>query len=298
MKTIRTPVLEIAFETGGPEDGRPVFLLHGWPDDATAWRAIAPALEAEGYRWVAPWLRGSGATRFLSSDTLRGGSGVAIAHDVLDLADALGWGRFAVVGHDWGGRAAYILAAVAPERVTSISSLAIGYAPRGRFAVPTFEQSRRWWYQWFMATDGGAQAVRADPVGFARMQWDTWGPTDWFDDSIFAAVSGSFQNPDWAAITLHGYRSRWKTEAFDPRHARLREKVDGCELLAVPALMIQGAEDLCDPPGESEGQQRFFTNGYHRLVLHGVGHFPARENPHAVAGPIISHLNLGAARAR
>ena len=178
MQTSRTPVLDIAFETGGPEDGRPVFLLHGWPDDAPAWRAVAPALEAEGYRWVAPWLRGSGATRFLSDDTLSDGSGVAIAQDALDLADALGWGRFAVVGHDWGGRAAYILAAVAPQRVTSISSLALGYAPRGRFAVPNFEQSRRWWYQWFMATDGEAQAVRADPVGFAGMRWDTWGPTD------------------------------------------------------------------------------------------------------------------------
>ena len=93
MQTIRTPVLDIAFETGGPEDGRHVFLLHGWPDDATAWRAAAPALEAEGYRWVAPWLRGSGATRFPSGDTLRDGSGVAIAQDALDLADALGWGR-------------------------------------------------------------------------------------------------------------------------------------------------------------------------------------------------------------
>ena len=293
MKNIQTSLLDIAFESGGPEDGRPVLLLHGWPDDATAWRGITPALEAGGYRWVAPWLRGVGATRFLSSDTLRDGSGVAIAQDALDLADGLGWRRFAVVGHDWGGRGAYILAAIARERLTSITSLAIGYAPRGRFAIPTFEQCRRWWYQWFMTTDGGAQAVRDDPVSFARLQWETWGPTGWFDETVFALVANSFRDPDWAAITLHGYRSRWKGETLDPRYAGLRETLDHCERLSVPALMIQGAADLCDPPEESDGQQDFFTNGYERLVLDRVGHFPAREDPQAVVAPIISHLDAG-----
>jgi pimeloyl-ACP methyl ester carboxylesterase len=133
MQTVETSLLEISLETGGPEDGPPVLLLHGWPDDATAWRSIAPALEEAGYRWVAPWLRGFGPTRFLADETPRDGTGVAIAQDALDLADAIGWDRFAVVGHDWGGRAAYILAAIAPERVISITSLAIGYAPHGRF---------------------------------------------------------------------------------------------------------------------------------------------------------------------
>ena len=54
MQTIRTPVLEIAFESGGPEEGSPVLLLHGWPDDATAWGGFTPALERAGCRWVAP----------------------------------------------------------------------------------------------------------------------------------------------------------------------------------------------------------------------------------------------------
>jgi pimeloyl-ACP methyl ester carboxylesterase len=248
-------------------------------------------LEQKGYRWVAPWLRGFGPTRFLADQSPRDGTGVAIARDALDLMDALGWNRCAVVGHDWGGRAAYILAALAPERVSSITSLAIGYAPRGRFATPSFEQSRRWWYQWFMTTDAGAAAVRDDPERFARIQWDTWGPTDWFDDAVFAAVAGSFRNPDWVAITLHGYRSRWKPEKLDPRYTSLRDVVDATDLLQVPTLMIQGGADRCDPPGESEGQARSFANGYQRVVLDGVGHFPAREAPQAVADSIIAFLD-------
>jgi pimeloyl-ACP methyl ester carboxylesterase len=291
MPAIRTPLLDIAFESGGPADGAPVLLLHGWPDDATAWHGITPALEQAGYRWVAPWLRGFGQTRFLADDTPRDATGVALAQDALDLADALGWGRFSVIGHDWGGRTAYILAAIAPERLASIAALAIGYSPRGRFVTPPFEQSRRWWYQWFMCTDGGAERVRGDPLGFARIQWDSWGTTDWFDEHMFAAVARSFCSPDWPAITLHGYRSRWMPQPLDPRYAPLRKQVDATEILGVPTLMIQGGADRCDPPEESAGQEPYFAAGYQRVVLEGVGHFPARERPEDVADILCTHLD-------
>lgn len=294
MKMIRTAMLDIAYEIGGSADGFPVLLLHGWPDDATAWRGITPVLEAAGFRWAAPWLRGFGETRFLSANSPRDGTGAALAADALDIADALGWDRFAVIGHDWGGRAAYILAAVAPERVAAISSLAIGYAPRGRFVIPNFGQSRRWWYQWFMTTHGGTDAVRRDPIGFARIQWETWGPTGWFDDAAFDQVAKSFRNPDWIDVTLHGYRSRWQLERLDPRYDRLRAAVQATERLTVPTLMIQGGDDRCDPPSESAAQERFFERGYDRIVLDAVGHFPAREAPEAVAKATTAFLRKSA----
>ena len=78
--------------------------------------AITPHLEKAGFYWVAPWVRGFGATRFLSSSTLRDGSGVALTQDAIDIADALGFERFSVIGHDWGARTAYTLAALWPER--------------------------------------------------------------------------------------------------------------------------------------------------------------------------------------
>jgi pimeloyl-ACP methyl ester carboxylesterase len=117
---------------------------------------------------VAPWLRGFGPTRFLSADTVRDGSAVALAQDAIDVVDRLGCKKFSVVGHDWGARVAYTLAALWPERLSSITVLALSYSPRDRFPIPAFEQSRRWWYQWFVTTDRGAEAVRADPKGFAR----------------------------------------------------------------------------------------------------------------------------------
>jgi len=58
MKTVHTDILEIAFEEGGPEDKRPVLLLHGWPDAPRGWNTIADHLHWNGWRTVAPYLRG------------------------------------------------------------------------------------------------------------------------------------------------------------------------------------------------------------------------------------------------
>jgi pimeloyl-ACP methyl ester carboxylesterase len=54
--------------------------------------------------------------------------------------------------------------------------------------------------------------------------------------------------------------------------------------------MIQGEGDSCDPPSESEGQERYFSGGYRRVRLNGVGHFPAREAPDEVLHHVMAHL--------
>src|SRR5438093_5668997 len=149
LRTVRTEVLEIAYEEGGPQNGPPVLLLHGWPDAPFGWRAISQRLHAEGWRTVAPYLRGSGPTKFLRYETPRVGAGVALAQDAIDLVDRLGFNRFAVVGHDWGARTAYTLAALFPQRITTLSALALAYQPRGLFKIPPFDQARRFWSQWF-----------------------------------------------------------------------------------------------------------------------------------------------------
>jgi hypothetical protein len=81
----------------------------------------------------------------------------------------------------------------------TIAALALPYQPRGAFAMSPFEQGRAFWYQWLMYVDDGASAVAADPVGFARIQWETWSPPGWFDDGEFDATARSFTTPDWVA---------------------------------------------------------------------------------------------------
>ena len=292
MNRIRTDILEIAFEDGGPGDGIPVLLLHGWPDSPRGWNEVSRRLQADGFRTIAPFLRGSSPTEFLSRETPRVGAGVALAQDALDLADVLGLENFAVLGHDWGARVAYILAALFPERVMAIAALALAYQPRGTFSVPSFDQSRRLWYQWFMCTDGGAAAVRKDPISFARIQWETWSPSGWFDDEEFARTAESFSSPDWVAITLNAYRARWRPgEVWDGRYDALQNRLAEVEDLQTPTLMIQGLSDYCDSPGESEGLEAFFTGGYRRVVLENVGHFPQREAPGLVADAVLNHFH-------
>ncbi|MGA7814386.1 alpha/beta fold hydrolase, partial [Caballeronia sp.] len=224
-------------------------------------------------------------------DTVRDGSAVALAQDAIDLADAIGIDGFSVIGHDWGARAAYTLAALIPGRVERIAALALAFQPNGTFALPGFSQARKFWYQWFMALDGGPAAVAADPKGFARLQWDTWSPPGWFDDEEFALSAAAFDNPDWIRVTLNGYRRRWRDgEASDPGYGKLSERLRGMDALSTPTLMIQGGADFCDEPALSEGLERHFTGGYRRIVFDGVGHFPLREAPDDVADAVIAHL--------
>jgi pimeloyl-ACP methyl ester carboxylesterase len=142
-----------------------------------------------------------------------------------------------------------------------------------------------------MYLDAGALAIAADPIGFARIQWDTWSPAGWFDVNEFHATAQSFTNPDWVAITLNAYRSRFLAdEARDPRYDTLARRLHEVESIATPTLMIQGAEDRCDPPSGSVNLERYFTCAYRRVLLDGVGHFPHREAPDAVAQAIDEHL--------
>src|ERR1700689_416340 len=108
-------------------------MLHGWPDAPRGWEPVAERLHQRGWRTIVPALRGSGTTQFRSPETPRDGRGIALAADAIDLLDALDLDRVAVVGHDWGARAAYTLAAVAPERTAAIIALALPYQPRGAF---------------------------------------------------------------------------------------------------------------------------------------------------------------------
>ncbi|GGR24121.1 alpha/beta fold hydrolase [Deinococcus ruber] len=290
LQQLQTEKLSITYEVGGPSDGPVVLLLHGWPDDPRGWRVVAAKLQQAGYRTLTPYLRGFGPTQFLSSDTVRDGRGVALARDALDLLDALGVSRCAVIGHDWGARAAYTLAALAPERLTAIVGIALAFQPQARFTVPAFSQARRFWYQWFMTLDAGAEAVRADPVGFAKLQWDTWSPAGWYALAEFEQTAQSFRHPDWAEITLSAYRSRWQSEPLDAEYDVWQRHLETVAVLDVPTLMIQGGADTCDEPASSLGLEASFSAGYTRIVLDAVGHFPHREAPAQVTAAILAHL--------
>ena len=88
IKHVRTPSLDIAYEESGPSDGRPVFLMHGFPYDPRAFDGVVPLLG--GCRVLVPYLRGYGPTRFLSPNTMRSGEQAALGNDLKELMDCAG----------------------------------------------------------------------------------------------------------------------------------------------------------------------------------------------------------------
>ena len=223
MPIVDTEFVTIAYQDRGPRDGAPVLLIHGWPDDASTWDEVAPALAGHGFRVIVPTLRGFGGTR-LKEGVPRTGNSAMLALDMIALLDGLGVGRFMVAGHDWGSNAAEALAVGWPERVERLAMLST--PPRlGGMPTPPFEQAQRQWYHWFMATARGAGAVRADRRAFTHLHWVNWSPPAWFDEATFQRVAASFDNPDWADVTLHSYRARWGEAEPDPRSVWLEDKV-------------------------------------------------------------------------
>jgi len=113
-------VLDIAYYEAGPVDGPVAILLHGFPYDVHSYVDVAPQLAAQGCRVVVPYLRGFGATRFRDQATPRSGEQAALGADVIALMDALRIERAIFAGHNWGGRAACVAAALWPERCTGL----------------------------------------------------------------------------------------------------------------------------------------------------------------------------------
>jgi pimeloyl-ACP methyl ester carboxylesterase len=211
--------------------------------------------------------------------------------DAIDIMDALKIDRFFVAGHDWGSNIAEALALNWPGRVTRIAMLSTP-SRLGGLQTPPFPIARLYWYHWFQATKRGAEAVAKDPKGFARIMWDTWSPSGWFDEQTFSKVAASFTNPDWIAVTTHSYRSRWGEAAIDPRSIKIETKIRTTKRLNTPTVFFHGALDGVSPPAVTESMSGKFVGQFERIVLDGVGHFPAREAPEQVGKGLVQHFRL------
>jgi haloacetate dehalogenase len=111
--------------------GPPVLLLHGYPQTYAMWHLVAPRL-AESFTVVATDLRGYGDSSKPEGGVDHAGySKRVMAADQVEVMEALGFGSFAVVGHDRGGRVAYRMALDHPSRIGRLAVLDI---------VPTLDQ--------------------------------------------------------------------------------------------------------------------------------------------------------------
>lgn len=111
------PHIELAAHLFGPQDGQPVIALHGWLDNANSFARLAPKLR--GLRILALDMAGHG-----HSDHRPPGAGYSLpdyAHDVLQVAQQMGWEKFSLLGHSLGAIVSVILAGALPDRINRLA---------------------------------------------------------------------------------------------------------------------------------------------------------------------------------
>ncbi|MBV9506836.1 MAG: alpha/beta hydrolase [Acidobacteriia bacterium] len=295
VKTVQTPVLDIAYEESG--QGFPVILLHGFPDDARAWDEVAPPLAKAGYRVLVPYIRGYGPTRFREASAPRMAEQAAIGQDVIDFADALKLPRFAVSGYDWGGRAAAIAAALHPDRVRAVV-LCSGYTIQNTTAPSppaSPEAERAAWYQWYFNTERGRAGLEKNRRALCKFLWQTWSPNWHFTDETYNRTAASFDNPDFVEVVIHSYRHRIGNAPGEPRFLEMEKRLAERPKIQAPSILLYGGDDgIARPPAEATPAERaLFPSLVAHRVISGAGHFLPRERPEAVSAALLEVLKAG-----
>lgn len=281
--------IDIAYEAHGPEAGRAVVLLHGFPYAPRAFDAVAPALAAAGLRVIVPYLRGFGPTR-LAEGVMRSGQQAALGDDLRRLIEGLGLERPILCGFDWGGRAACVAAALWPERIGGLvaigGSLIQHLADPTRPAPPAVEQYA--WHQYYLSSARGRRALLQQREALCRHFWRQWSPNWDFDDAIFAASAAAFDNPDFVDVAVHSYAHRIGAAEGDPLYAGLEMALTRASAIDVPAILLFGGDSAL-----ANRREEAFPQLMRSEIVDGAGHNPPAERPQAVIDAILELARLG-----
>ena len=239
---------------------RRAVVLNDWLSDTGAWDPVRPYLDGGACTWAFADVRGYGRSRHLAARP----SAAAVAQDVLDLADALGWERFAVVGHSMTSLPALHLAQHSPARVERVAVLTP--PPPGGFGADT------------AAVDGMRALALADDGGRREALRSMW---------------GGRLSPGWLEFEVR----RWRAAA-DPGTVAAYVAMFACDGVAepsaparVPVLAVTGEED-----GEvmrSATVRAGWGPVCERLTvvpLAQCGHYPMQEVPPLLAGTLEGFL--------
>jgi pimeloyl-ACP methyl ester carboxylesterase len=239
MSRVNSGGVGIEYEVTGL--GRPVVLLHGFPDSGRLWRHQVPALAAAGFQVVVPDLRGYG--RSDKPEAVEAYSMGLLAGDVMAILAELKIARAHVVGHDWGAALAWGLASLAPAVVDHLAVLSVGHPATFR---RTSRQREKSWYMLLFQFPGIAERWLAED-NWANFR--TWGHHPDADQVIADLEAGGSLTPG-----LNWYRANVPPESWvapPPTLPPVQAPTMGIWSTKDPALteiqMTDSAENVAGP---------------------------------------------------
>jgi pimeloyl-ACP methyl ester carboxylesterase len=244
-------------------EGRPVLLLHGFPDSSHLWRHQIPALVGAGFRVVAPDLRGFGEsakTQEVEAYALRN-----LLGDVVAVLDELEIGRAHVVGHDWGAALAWVTAGFAPERVDRLVVMSVGHP--NAFRTRTVEQREKSWYMLLFQFDVAEELLRRDDWKLAREWIRGHGDVERYLEDL--------ARPGALTAALNWYRAN-----THPRR-ELGERVAFPAIAAsTMGIWSSGDDYLLEEPMVRSGE--YVTGGWRYERIEGASHWLQLDEPERV----------------
>lgn len=259
----------------GPTDGEPVLLLHGFPQTARCWRHQLAALGATGRRAVALTQRGySPRARPLPVEAY---TMAELVGDVVAVADQLGWDRFHLVGHDWGGAVAWQVAGRHPQRLRTLTVLSTPH-PRAfaeALAEPDGDQRQRSFYVDLLRAEGSEMGLLANDAAGLRLLFAGAGMTEDEARPYLQAL---------ATVEALGAAVNWY------RAARLTD-VEGLGPIVAPTLYVWSTEDPALGPEAAEATAAAVEGPYRFEVLDGVDHWVPEHAADVVSALLVEHLD-------
>ncbi|MEU7059305.1 alpha/beta hydrolase [Streptomyces sp. NPDC046197] len=255
----------------GPPEGRPVLMLHGFPQTGLVWQRQIAALAARGYRVVAPDQRGySPGARPERPEDYRIG---LLVEDVVAITEELGWAAFDLVGHDWGGAVAWWTAHAHPGRVRTLTVVSTPHPGALATALRTDEDQRKrshYMIDW-RETPATEERMLAHDAQELRVVYAGKVP----QDSAEAYVRHLSQ-PGALTAALNWYRAGRPDGAIGA--------VD------VPTLYVWSTEDSAFGPAAAQETGRWVNGPYRFETLQGVSHWVPEEAPGMLSRLLLEHL--------
>jgi haloacetate dehalogenase len=264
--------------------GKPLLLLHGFPQTHYCWRHLIPTLAQGGYSVVAPDLRGYGGSRAGPGGPRgEGFTKRELARELVQLTRLLGFERFAVVGHDRGARVAYRMALDHPTRVQRLAVLNV---------IPTVDQFARMaigpslgYWPWFLLAQPAPfpeQLLEAAPEQLLRFIFDSW-PADpgAIDENAFAVYLDALNKTTAPAICGDYRASFWLDQEHEQADRLVGRRIE------CPTLVLTGAAET--QLSDAGAVWREWASDLTADTVPG-GHFIPEEAPDELAAALTTFL--------